>query len=193
MNRRLLISVATIASIISGAVADHIPGHDNDSNVHPMPLPGQEFFTGGILFVTAIGPIGGREILSTDFDITWVSDGATPASNLEIFVSMFIDDGFGNITQNEIHVTGADLGFGSGPGTFTGLFSTDAFNGLAVESFLFPPNSIVNLTIGATTGGIDGTSYFENSFINYNLAPIPTPASTALLAIAGVTATRRRR
>jgi len=149
-----------------GVQADHIPDHNNDDPIFPVPIPGEEFFNGGILFVTAIGPPGGSEIFNTSFDITYVSDGATPASDLHITVGMVI--GEKNPVFVETHVDGTDLGFGSGPGTFKGTFETSAFNGVAVEGF-FPPYSIVDISIGSIDGGIQGTGYFVDSFINYDL------------------------
>ena len=150
-----------------GVQADHIPNHDNDDPIFPVPIPGKEFFSGGIMFVTAIGPPGGSEIHNTIFDITYVSDGATPASDLHITVGMWL--GEENPIYVETHVDGTDLGFGSGPGTFEGTFETSALNGIAVESFFFPPYSIVDLSIGAINGQIDGTGYFVDSFINFDL------------------------
>ncbi len=147
--------------------ADHIPSHSNADPIFPVPLPGQEIFTGGILFVTAIGPPGGSEIHNTSFDITYVSDGATPASDLHITVGMVL--GEKNPVFVETHVDGTDLGFGSGPGEFQGTFETSALNGVAIESFLVAPYSIVDISIGSITGQIDGSGYFVDSFINFDL------------------------
>lgn len=193
MTKHVHLALVTVGLVTGAALADHIDGHDNDDPIHPVPIPGQEFFDGGLLFVTAIGPVGGREIISTDFDITYVSDGVTPASDIAIEVGLLIDDGTGNVQYLTTFVTGADLGFGAGPGTFEGSFSTDDLNGFAVESFIFPPNSIVDLTIGAVNGGIEGTGYFENSFINFVLTPIPAPASAGIVAAIGAIALCRRR
>ena len=159
----LTFATASVAFTLPLA-ADHIDGHSNDDPIFPVPIPGEEFFTGGILFVTAIGPLAGSEIFNTEFDITYVSDGATPASDMLIVV------GYSSPTDYvELHVSGADLGFGDGPGTFTGTLSTDALNGITTESF-FPPYSIINLEIGAVNGQINGVGYFENSFINFDVA-----------------------
>ena len=175
MKYRVL-SVSVVCVIATGLAvsgfprdvqADHIPGHSNDDPIFPVPIPGQEFFTGGIIFITAIGPLGGSEIHNTSFDITYVSDGATPASDLHITVGMML--GEQDPVFVETHVNGTDLGFGSGPGIFQGTFETSALNGVAVESFLFPPYSIVDLSIGAIDGGIKGTGYFVDSFINFDL------------------------
>ena len=81
------------AGIQPTAYADHIDGHDDCDPTFPMPIPGQEFFTGGVLFVSLIGPVGESVITNTTFDITYVSDGATPASQLLIYIEVAVDDG----------------------------------------------------------------------------------------------------
>ncbi len=168
-----------LLAIPTNTLADHINGHDNCDPVFPVPFPGQEFFNGGILFVTAIGPVDGYIITNTTFDITWVSDGATPASDLQIHGSVQVNETYAYFT-----VTGADLGFGSGPGVFKGSFSTDELNGLVWPSFFFPPYSIVDLEIDAVNGGgIQGSGYFVDSFINFDVIPAPpciTPCSVDL-------------
>jgi len=169
MKKRTLAPAALIVltlAVPGGVRADHIPGHDNDDPIFPVPIPGQEFFNGGIVFVTALGPLGGQEIHNATFDITYVSDGATPASDLHITVGMVI--GGESPDYVEAVVNGSDLGFGSGAGTFSGTFETAALNGIANEGF-FPPYSIVDLSIGSIDGGIDGTAYFVDSFINFDL------------------------
>ncbi len=165
--------VVTIAGLALLAIptttrADHIPGHDNCDPVFPAPLPGEEHFTGGVLFVTLIGPIEDDIITNTTFDITYVSDGATPASEIQIHGTVQVDEGFVGFI-----VTGEDLGFGSGPGTFKGTFSTDTLNGVVWPSFFFPPHSIVDLQIDAVNGGINGYAYFVDSFINFDVIPAP--------------------
>ena len=90
LNKIRLIGLTTAAMGLAllgpstSSWADHIPGHDPCAPVFPCPLPGEQFFNGGIMFVTLIGPVGDSIITSTTFDITWVSDGATPASDLLI-------------------------------------------------------------------------------------------------------------
>jgi len=174
------VTIAGLALLATATntLADHINGHDNCDPVFPVPLPGQQFFDGGILFVTAIGPVDGDIITNTTFDITWVSDGATPASDLQIHGSVQVDETLAYFT-----VTGADLGFGSGPGEFKGTFSTDELNGVVWPSFFFPPYSIVDLEISAVNGGIQGSAYFVDSFINFDVIPAPpciTPCSVDL-------------
>ncbi len=97
-----------------------------------------------------------------------MSDGATPASEIQLHGTVQVDNDFAEFT-----VTGEDLGFGSGPGTFKGTFSTDALNGVVWPSPLFPPHSIVDLQIDAINGGIEGYGYFVDSFINFDVIPAP--------------------
>ncbi len=193
-----VVAVGLVVSLSSAALANHIPGHSNSDPIFPVPIPGQEFFDGGILFVTAIGPQSGREIVHTSFDITFVSDGATPASNLLVNINMGLFDEFGDFFSVSFALLAPDLPSCSGAATFTGTFETDALNGTTTPSF-FPPYSIVSLQIGAelsdgTAGQIDGSGYFVDSFINFELAPVPAPGSAAagLLGLAGLGARRRR-
>ena len=157
-----------LAAIPTTTLADHIDGHDNCDPVFPAPLPGEEHFTGGVLFVTLIGPVEDDIITNTTFDITYVSDGATPASEIQLHGTVQVDNGYA-----PFFVTGKDLGFGSGPGIFKGTYSTDALNGLVWPSPLFPPHSIVDLQIDAVNGGIQGYAYFVDSFINFDVNPAP--------------------
>jgi hypothetical protein len=177
---------STAAITVLGATctlhADHILGHENDDPTFPCPIPGQQDFSGGIMFVTLIGPIEGMVITGTTFDITYVSDGTTPASDLLLHGSVMVDDDF-----VEFNVTGADLGFGSGPGTFHGTLHTDSLNGEAWESFFFPPYSIVNLEVGAVDGAIQGTGYFVDSFIIFDVPGDGCPADTDGDGTVGVT------
>jgi hypothetical protein len=175
MSRTRTVFGATITGLAllatsSATLADHIPNHEDCDQTFPMPIPGAEHCCGdgSILWVTMIGPIDDYVIINTTFEITYVSDGATPASDIQLHGTAMVDGGFA-----EFIVTGADLGFGSGPGTFTGTYETDALNGVADESFFFPPYSIVDLQIDAVTGGIQGSSYFEDSFITCDVVPAP--------------------
>ncbi|MHC5110473.1 MAG: hypothetical protein ACYTHJ_11415 [Planctomycetota bacterium] len=162
----LSIVVAMIAAMtLSGntAQADHIPGHNDDDPIFPAPIPGKGDFNGGgvILFVTLIGPDGGTTIYNTSLDITYVSDGVTPASDLVLEISTFVDG-----QLREWDVSGADLGFGSGPGTFKGKLDTDIFNGI-IDGGIPGPFSTISLDIGSTSGPVNGTAFFVDSFINF--------------------------
>lgn len=175
------------------ARADHIDGHSDNDPVHPVPLPGEDFFSGGAVWMTAIGPRGGSEIINTWWDVTFVSDGATPASELYFNVGLHVLDEFGEDVYVETEVTGADLGFGSGPGTFHGTWETHDLDGIAVESFFFPPYSIVDVIIQATDGGIDGYAYFVDSYIYFDVIPVPAPATLAGMGLGLACVGRRRR
>lgn len=168
-NPRAIVATALalllgLLALTSPSIADHIDGHNDSDPVWPVPLPGQDVFDGGAILLHGIGPYGGTEITNTELTITYVSDGATPASDIYIAISYLSATGF-----LEYYVTGADLGFGSGAGTFVGTISTDMLNGITTESFLFPPYSEIFIEIGAITGGINGVAYFEDSFINFDV------------------------
>ena len=163
-----MITALALLAMPSATRADHIPNHDNCDDTFPMPIPGQEFFNGGVLFVNLIGPVEDHIITNTTFDITYVSDGATPASDIQLHGFITVDGG-----TSDFVVTGADLGFGSGPGTFKGTYQTDALNGVADPSFFFPPYAWVDLQIDAINGGINSSGYFVDSFITCDVIPAP--------------------
>ncbi len=173
-----IITLTALAFFLTSTAirADHIDGHKACDPIFPCPLPGQEHFTGGAMWVSLIGPVEDSIITGTTFDITWVSDGATPASDLELHGSVQVDEGFAEFT-----VTGADLGFGSGAGTFKGTFSTDELNGIAWPHFLVAPYSIVDLQVDVVNGGgIQGYAYFVDSFIKFDVVE-PPPCAPACL------------
>ena len=165
MKKLLVVTAAALCLLGSSASADHINDHLNSDPEWPVAFPTREFFSGGAAFVTAIGPFAGWEVTNAVFDITWVSDGTTPASELAIDVGVRTEAGY-----VEIHVTGADLGFGSGPGTFTGTYSTHGLDGIYQGGF-FGPNSTLDIALGAVNGGIEGTGYFVDSYINLDVIP----------------------
>ncbi len=163
-----LLAACGLAVTCAAALADHIAGHENCDPEFPMPIPGQQFFDGGVLFVTFIGPLEDSVITKTTFDITYVSDGATPASDLFMEITVQVDDKF-----RDFCLSGADLGFGSGPGTFVGTLETDVLNGVVGVGFL-PPNSIAELFVDAVGGGgIQGSGFFVDSFITFDVIPPP--------------------
>ena len=165
MRLRTMLSLLGALALTAGVAADHVPGHQTCDPTFPMPIPGSEFFTGGVLFVTLIGPVEDTVITNTVFHIHYVSDGATPASDLALVVSVMVDKG-----SPEIIVTGADLGFRGGAGTFLGTFETDAFNGVVWQSRF--PHSMVDLQIDAVGGGgIQGTAHFVASEITFDVIP----------------------
>jgi hypothetical protein len=183
-SRTQIIAVSIATALLLGgapASADHIPGHDDSDPIFPVPIPGQSDFSGGAMWATMIGPLGGSEITNTRFDITFVSDGQTPASELLLNVGYFADAGAEEIVYVETVVLGSDFGFGSGAGTFHGTFETSALNGVTVESFLIAPYSSLDLIVDvANSGGIQGTAYFVDSFIEFDLATDPAPCAPDL-------------
>ncbi len=194
MIRQVFCAVTFVISLNLGvtAFAGHINEHHDSDNIFPIPIPGQAFFTGGAMKVLALGPVEGSIITNTTFDVTYVSDGRIAASDLEIFLSVQVDNAFSELT-----VTGADLGFGSGEGTFTGSLTTDALNGMVWQC---PdcPHSMLDLTITALSERASEGSFFIDSLITLDLAPpkaVPEPASLSLLAagILALVVCRRRR
>ena len=140
-----------------------------------------------MFFVSLFGPVGGTIITNTQFDITYVSDGITPASDIVIGVSAPVD-----MQSREFHITGADLGFGSGSGTFTGTFETDELNGeVFQESPDFP--TFIHLTIDSVAGGIRGVGFFQDSFVNLDVIPVPESSTVGLLTLGIVGLVRRPR
>lgn len=155
--------------------ADHIPGHDPCGPHFPVPIPGPGGFHGGATFVTLIGPVEGTLINGTTIRVHYVSDGATPASELELVIVVPVDSGY-----REWVVTGKELGFVDGPGTFTGTLRTDRFNGEVWQIPTFP-HSLIDLTIQAVGGGVEGRAFFIRSFIAFDVTPPPDCASTSAL------------
>lgn len=192
------LAVVTGLALSAGQVrANHIPGHSNDDPIFPCPFPTQEFWNGDcvIAFITLIGPDGGETIYTTNLDITYVSDGVTPPSDLIIVISTFVDGEF-----RELDISGADLGFGSGPGTYQGTWETDIFNGV-IDGGFPGPFSTINLDLGSTSGPVCGNAYFVDSFINFTIqepAPIPSVSqwgfavlTLLLLGVAAIVFRRR--
>ncbi len=170
-TRILVVLFAGVALWVApfDTAAEHIPNHEDCDLTFPMPIPGQDECCkeGQVMFVTLIGPIDEYVITNTTFDITYVTDGVTPASDLQLHGTLTLQGGAASF-----FLTGADLGFGSGPGTFTGTLETDVLNGIATPGF-FPPYSILDLQVDSVSGGIEGFAYFENSFIICDVIPAP--------------------
>jgi len=175
IQKRIAMFTALAFSAISTVtLADHINDHKACDPIFPCPMPGENDFHGGIMWVTLIGPVEDSVISNTTFNITWVSDGSSPASDLLLHGTVMVDNGFVDFT-----VTGADLGFGSGPGTFTGSVSTDSLNGIAWPFFLVAPYSIVDLQVDSVNGGgIQGYAYFAaGSFIKFDVVEPGCPSA----------------
>jgi hypothetical protein len=164
----------------TAALAHDLPNSTDFSIFLP-----EDQFTGQIMFITYIGPPAGQNIWHATADFTWISNGGTPASNILVNFELAVN----GVTEHWT-VTGADLGWGSGPGTYTGTIGTDMLNGLLT------PNgpgggTIIHVDIGTTTGdGLTG-GHFDNSSFTLELAPVPAPS--ALFALAGGLVVRHRR
>lgn len=135
-------------------------------------------FTGEVMFITYLGPPGppnGQNIWHATADFTWVSNGGTPASNILVNFELAVD----GVTEHWT-VTGADLGWGSGPGTYSSTIGTDMLNGLLTPNG--PGGStIIHVDIGTTTGdGLTG-GHFDNSSFTLELAPVPAPSALCVL------------
>lgn len=159
----VLLRVGVLLAASTFANADHVPGHDDCDPTFPVPLPDQQTYSGGIIFLTAIGPFAETQILETVINVKYISDGATPAEELLFNISVPVDG-----KQRELVLTGAELGFGEGPGTFRGRLATHFFDG-QVWLNSPGPSSIVEIGIGAVNGGVEGTAYFVNSSITFKL------------------------
>ena len=184
-----LLGAVSAIMAVQAVVAGHVPGHDDCDLVFPVPLPDEQTYNGGIIFVTSIGPFPEVQILETVVSIRYVSDGATPARDLLLNIQVPVDG-----ELRELELTGAQLGFGTGPGTFTGTLVTPFFDGEVWNNSPFP-HSLVEIGIGAVGGGVDGYSYFVQSTITFKLGlrvdggaptqlhyPSPFDAVTGLLS-----------
>jgi hypothetical protein len=177
------VSTLAIGAMTGPAAAHDIPG----STPFTITLP-SDVFTGEVLFITYIGPPVGQGVWHADADFTWISlPGGTPASNISVSVEVAVDGAF-----QEWTVTGSDLGWTSGPGTFSGQADTDSLNGLVTASGPMG-GSIMHVFIAQSNGdGITG-GHFADSTITLTLAPIPAPSALAIFALAGASGHRRRR
>ena len=178
----LVIVVAVGLSIVSKASAHDLP-NSNDFSIN---LP-EDQFSGQIMFITYIGPPAGQNIWHATANFTWVSTGGTPASNVLVNFELAVN----GITEHWT-VTGADLGWGSGPGTYSGSISTDRLNGLITPNGPLG-GTIIHVDIGTTTGGGLTGGHFDNSSFTLEIAPVPVPSALALFGIAGLSLRRRRR
>jgi len=151
--------------------------------------PDREFFPNFGISFSIQGPYEGAEITNTTFDLTFVSDGTTPASDLSMKLGL-------ELTQQgytEVAFTGADLGFGSGANTFTATFSTDALNGVVAGGPFFP-YAFTELSVFGVNGSILGDFYFIDSSFTFDLIPaVPAPGSAFVLTCSAIAIRRTRR
>ena len=124
--------------------------------------------TGQILFITYLGPPQGY-VTKVSLDLTFITDGTFPAEDLAFDVHAPTLPGF-----PEWFVTGADLGWGQGAGTWTGTIETESLNGEIFNPG--GPFSIWDVTIltASGVGGVTGQFIDSAIVIEYSLTP-PDP------------------
>lgn len=163
-----MIAMGGLAFAGKHAEGDHIDGHDDDDPVFPTVLPDRDVYRGGPAIMHLIGPRENYRITRTRFDIAWATDGLTSAADIVFTFGTQVNGNYATFT-----VTGADLGFGDGPGLWHGTLETDALNG---ETWRYPwyEFSIVDLQIDAEgTGWNGGTSFFVDSWIYFDVEASP--------------------
>jgi len=180
--------MAATLQCTTASAGDSSPPEPTDTSYVFEIDPDREYFPSFGINFSIVGPYEGTEITNTTFELTLVSDGTTPASDLSIILGIQLaQQGY-----TELSFTGADLGFGSGPNTFTATFSTDALNGVVEGSLL--PYAFTELTFFGANGPLLGDYYFIDSSFTFDLIPAPAPGSAFILALGGgAVATRRRR
>ena len=98
--------------------------HDLEANtVLVAPLP-TDILSGSIIFATLSGPLAGPTVVHSELDLTFVTNGMSNASDVVLHFKVTVDDVF-----MEWVVQGSDLGWGTGPGTFSGTIDTDQLFG----------------------------------------------------------------
>jgi hypothetical protein len=116
-----------------------------------------------VTFIHFIGPDVGEVVTNSTLDLTWISDGSMPASELFLEFKITADG-----ASHTWSVTGADFGWGSGAGTFTGTLESSLLNGVASHGFF--PHSTIDLIIDRVGGG-GVTGQFMNSTLSMALQP----------------------
>jgi len=142
------------------ALSSQVPAHDAkgssdfDLLVPDMPL------NGAVTFVTLVGPAAGNELLHTTWNLTYTAPhGGTPASDVLLELTMPVDG-----PDVEMVVTGADLGWPSATGTFSGTIDSDELNGLlemGLFGFVTPKLVILGADGGVTGQFVDSTITLE--------------------------------
>src|SRR5688572_3753163 len=151
--------VITTGLIVSGAI---IRAHGPTGATFVTPLPNLNL-NSSVVLAMLIGPPVGSTIAHTTLDIFWESNGVFPASDVEFEFEMFVDGG----VQKSWIVSGADLGWGSGVGIFTGTLDTDTFNGVAWH--FLGPDAIIDFTIGTVSGTGGVTGRLSNSRLTFDI------------------------
>lgn len=135
--------------------------HDLDGNtIFVAPVPDQTM-TGEVVLATLIGPPSGSTVVHAELSLNFTTNGAVNAADVQLDFGLSLD----GVGKHWL-VSGSDLGWGSGSGTFSGTIATDDFFGQIGQGFL-PGASVISLDIHATTGGVWGQ--FTNSELRLTL------------------------
>lgn len=133
------------------ALVSNADAHDpTATQTFVSPLPTMPLDS-SILFVTLVGPEVGLSVVHATLDVAWESDGTFPASDLLLHYELSIDNSIADLV-----VTGADLGWGSGEGTFTATLETEILNGQTVQGALFGTKFELDIATSTGTGGVTG-------------------------------------
>lgn len=162
----LAASLSTAATAVAQGVFHS--GMLRDGMHFRVPLPGKQTFSGGghIGFHTLAGPVGDTRVIGADLDITFYSDGQTPASDLWVEFDAMLDG-----ERRLFVVRGTDLGFGAGPGVHRAALSTHALDGIVWQAGGFS-NSTIDVVIKTESGEpIQGTSFFIGSVLTLKVIP----------------------
>ena len=119
--------------LLAGAfAASSVSAHDAPGSTNfDLLIPG-DMMTGQIIFATLIGPPADSHVLHATWNLTFDSPpGGTPASDVEIEIGLTTDG-----VKTWWLVTGADMGWPSANGSFSGSLDSDLFNGV-VDAGLF--------------------------------------------------------
>lgn len=145
---------------------DPTPIHTHVSDLGLSP------FSGEIIAMTAFGPDAGEPVWNTRVDVTFTTDGTTPASELLFHVSLQLEGGSGHWS-----VSGADLGFPEAAGTYSGSLETDHFDGVVSNMTPFPFTPM-EVSVQSTTGGLWGT--VDELKLSFEIGPRLEVSQTAL-------------
>lgn len=142
------------------------PAHD-DPAAQPFVLQFPTFpITSAILHLTLVGPPAGDELVHANWNLTFQANPGMDASQMEMELGIPID---GAMTYWS--VTGADLGWGSTPGTYSAQFDGDLLNG-TLSPFFGMPIATPELTIWSNAGeNLNGK--FTASTVTLSIVPAP--------------------
>lgn len=141
MHRRC----STLLALLLAAAS---PSAHDDPAAQPFVLQFPAFtITSAVLHLTLVGPPSGDTLVHATWDLTFQANAGMDASQMEMELSVPIDGAM-------VHwsVTGAQLGWGSAPGTYSAHFDGDQLNG-TLSPFFGMPIATPELTIWSNAGG----------------------------------------